>query len=134
MSKITKQRQTGCPVAFGLDTFGDRWTLLVIREMMLNGKETYGDFLEADEGISTNILADRLKHLEAEGILEKTRDLENRRSFRYALTDKGRDLAPIILEIISWSGKYDHRPVARKAIVEKIKADRTSIEAQMRAR
>ncbi len=126
-------RQSGCPVAFGLDTFGDRWSLLVIREMMLNGKTTYGDFLAADEGISTNILADRLKHLEAEGIIEKSRDPENHRSFTYALTEKGRDLAPILLEIICWSGKHDKRPFARKTVFEKIELDREGFEARIRS-
>jgi len=133
MRNPDKKRQSGCPLAFGLDTFGDRWSLLVIREMMLKGRKTYGDFLEADEGIATNILADRLKHLEAEGIIQKSRDPENRRSFTYSLTGKGRDLAPVILEIISWSGKYDQRPVALRDIVERIKKDRKGFEAEIRS-
>lgn len=133
MRNSDKQRQSGCPIAFGLDTFGDRWTLLVIREMMLRGKKTYSDFLEADEGISTNILADRLKHLETEGIIEKTRDPENGRSFTYSLTEKGYDLAPIVLEIVNWAGKHDQRPVARKTILRKIENDRAGFEAKIRA-
>ena len=133
MRNSDKQRQSGCPIAFGLDTFGDRWTLLVIREMMLRGKKTYSDFLEADEGISTNILADRLKHLETEGIIEKARDPENGRSFTYSLTEKGYDLAPIVLEIVNWAGKHDQRPVARKTILRKIENDRAGFEAKIRA-
>lgn len=133
MSNPDKKRQTGCPVAFGLDTFGDRWTLLVIREMMLRGKQTYGEFLAIDENISTNILADRLKHLEAEGIIDRTQDPGNRRSFTYTLTPKGRDLAPVLLEIIRWSGKYDNRPFALKTIPNKIKRDRKGLEAKLRA-
>ena len=80
MRHESKKRQTGCPVAFGLDTFGDRWSLLIIREIMLTDKKTYSEFMEADEGIASNILIDRLKHLEAEGILEKSRDPDNRRT------------------------------------------------------
>lgn len=133
MRNEDKKRQSGCPVAFGLDTFGDRWSLLIIREMMLKGKKTYSDFLEADEGISTNILADRLKHLETEGIIEKSRDPENRRSFIYALTEKGFDLAPIILEIVCWSGKHDRRPFALKDVLKKIRKDRKGFEANIRA-
>lgn len=133
MRNETKKRQTGCPVAFGLDTFGDRWSLLVIREIMLRGKSTYSEFMEADEGIASNILIDRLKHLEAEGILEKARDPQNRRSFVYTLTEKGRDLAPILLEIILWSGKHDHRPVASRDVLEKIEADRVGYEASLRS-
>ena len=88
--KQSKRRETGCPVAFSLDVFGDRWTLLIIREMMIAGKNTYSDFLEAEEAIATNILIDRLKLLEAEGIVKKERDPENRRSFLYHLTREGR--------------------------------------------
>ena len=133
MSKEVTKRETGCPIAFGLDTFGDRWSLLVIREIMLRGKRTYSEFLEADEGIATNILIARLKHLEAEGILLKSRDPENRRAFIYALTQKGRDLAPILIEIIIWSGLHDDRPHALRNVLEKIKADRESFEAALKA-
>lgn len=133
MKNIDKKRQTGCPIVFGLDTFGDKWTLLIIREMMLHGKKTYSDFQAADEGISTNILADRLKHLETEGVITKTRDPENGRSFNYSLTEKGLDLAPIVLEIIKWSGRHDHRPFARTGVLNKIKKDRAGFEAKLRA-
>ncbi|MFT7633957.1 MAG: DNA-binding HxlR family transcriptional regulator [Mariniblastus sp.] len=133
MRHENKKRQTGCPITFGLDTFGDRWSLLIIREVMLGGKKTYSEFIEADEGIATNILIDRLKHLETEGILEKSRDPNNRRSFIYALTKKGRDLAPIILEIIIWSGAHDDRPVAMRGTLEKINKNRKGFEASLRA-
>ncbi|MBD1548666.1 winged helix-turn-helix transcriptional regulator [Roseibium aggregatum] len=132
MQEKNRKRASGCPIAFGLDIFGDRWTLLVIREIMLRGKRTYSEILEADEGIATNILIDRLKHLESEGILEKRRDPENRRSFIYNLTKKGRDLAPILIEIIIWSGAHDHRPNARHDVLEKIRKDRAGFEADLR--
>ena len=133
MKAETRKRTSGCPVAYGLDTFGDRWSLLIIREIMLRGKRTYSEFLQAEEGIATNILIDRLKHLEAEGIVEKSRDPDNRRSFIYSLTQKGRDLAPIILEIVIWSGAYDDRPNAMRDVLEKVQRDRTAFEAQLRA-
>lgn len=126
------RRRSGCPVAFGLDTFGDRWTLLIIREMMIHGQTSYSAFEKIDEGISTNILADRLKHLEAEGVIEKTRDPKSGRRFIYALTPKGRDLAPVLIEIIRWSGKHDTRPVALKDAVNRIKRDRKGFEADIR--
>jgi len=133
MRNENKKRQTGCPLAFGLDTFGDRWSLLVIREIMLRGKKTYSEFMEADEGIASNILIDRLKHLEAEGIIVKSRDPENRRSFTYALSKKGRDLAPIILEIVIWSGAHDKRPFARRDVLKKIQKDRDGFETGLRS-
>jgi len=134
MRNEDKKRQSGCPVAYGLDTFGDRWSFVIIREIMLRGKKTYNEFLEMDEGISTNILADRLKHLEIEGIVTKTRDPDNYRSYIYALTEKGFDLAPIVLEIISWSGKYDGRPFALRTVVNKINTDRKGFEEKIRLR
>ncbi len=131
MSNENKKRVTGCPIAFGLDTFGDRWSLLIIREIMLRGKRTYSEFLEADEGIATNILVARLKHLEAEGIVGKSRDPDNRRAFIYKLTQKGRDLAPILIEIIIWSGLHDDRSFALRNALEKIKDDREGFEAAL---
>ncbi len=133
MKSESRKRTSGCPIAYGLDIFGDRWSLLIIREIMLRGKRTYSEFLQAEEGIATNILIDRLKHLEAEGIVEKSRDPDNRRSFIYSLTRKGRDLAPVILEIVIWSGAHDDRPNARHEVLDKIRRDREGFEAQLRA-
>ena len=130
----TKKRDTGCPVAFGLDTFGDRWSLLIIRDLIFKGSETYGEFLEADERIATNILADRLKYLEIEGIIRKSRDPDNRRRFIYSLTEKGCDLIPVILEIVRWSGKYDPNTFALKKNLDRIETDRDGFVAEIRAR
>jgi len=131
MRKNTQKRQSGCPLTFGLETFGDRWSLLIIREILLRGHNTYSEFLAAEEKIATNILIDRLKHLEAENIIEKNRDPNNRRSFIYTLSQKGRDLTPILLEIIIWSGAYDKRDFALHDVLEKIKADRKGFEASL---
>ena len=125
-------RQSGCPVAFSLDMFGDRWSLLVIREIMLRGKTTYSDFQNIEEAIATNVLADRLKHLETEGIIAKHRDPDNRRSYIYSLTEKGRDLASIMIEIILWGGRHDQRPQAMRDVVNKIQKDRTGFEKSIR--
>ena len=132
MAKISQKRGTGCPVAYGLDSFGDRWSLLIIRDLMLHGKKTYSAFLASDENIATNILISRLKHLEAEGIVRKTKDPENRRSYTYALTDKGRDLAPVLLEIIRWSGRHDTRPEAKKDTSDAAMNDPQEFEKKLR--
>lgn len=129
-----KRRNTGCPIAFALDTFGDRWSLLIIRDLLLKGSETYGEFLEGDEGFATNILADRLKDLEAEGIIRKSRDPQNKRRNIYRLTEKGTDLAPTILEIIRWSERYDSNTFVKKRMIERITNERDALLAELRAR
>ncbi|HHI70271.1 MAG TPA: transcriptional regulator, partial [Rhodobacteraceae bacterium] len=79
MPKSRKPRNTGCPFAYSLDVFGDRWSLIIIRDMLFQGFQTYGEFQSSQEGIATNILADRLAHLEANGLISKTRDPKNGR-------------------------------------------------------
>jgi len=132
MKPKTKKRTSGCPISFGLDVFGDKWTLLIIRDIMLGGKRTYSEFLQAEEGIATNILICRLKQLENDAIVEKSRDPNNRRSFVYCLTQKGRDLAPVILEIIRWSGTHDDRPNAQREAFDEILRDPSGFEAALR--
>lgn len=134
MPKPEKMRDTGCPVSFALDTFGDRWSLLVVRDIVLKGHKTFGQFLASNKGFATNVLADRLKQLEAAGILRKSRDPENRRKVNYALTEKGRDLLPVILEMIRWSAKYDPNTLARKHIVEGTQRDRDKLVADLLAK
>ena len=129
-----KKRRTGCPFAFALDTFGDRWSLLVVRDLMFRGRKTYGDFLEGDEGVATNILADRLKYLGAAGIIQKSRDPDNRRKYIYSLTGKGVDLVPLMLEILRWSGKYDPQTIVPKKAMKRVAGDRDGFAAEIRAR
>jgi DNA-binding HxlR family transcriptional regulator len=131
MKTDTKKHTTGCPVAFGLDIFGDRWTLLIIRDMLLHGKRTYSDFLASDEKIATNILASRMKHLEDEGVVTRARDPNNRRSFIYTLTDKGLRLTPVLLEIVRWSGDYLRLNEYRQGLLQRIESDRDQLIAEI---
>jgi len=98
--------RSGCPLNFGLEIFGDKWTLLIIRDLMFFGKRYYNEFLSSAEGISTNILADRLALLEKESLIIKSRDEAHKQKVIYSLTEKGIDLLPIILEIGLWSDKH----------------------------
>ena len=99
---------------------------------MFHGKRTYGEFLESDEGIATNVLADRLKHLEAEGIVEKTRDPENRRRVLYSLTDKGFDLTPLLVEMVLWSAKYDADTAIPETMFDRMENDRAAFIREVR--
>jgi len=128
-----KKRRSLCPVSFALDQIGDKWSLLVVRDLLLLGKKTYGEFLESGEGIATNVLANRLKCLETGGIIEKTRDPENKRRFLYSLTGKGFDLTPILLEMIRWSAHYDAGIGVPEEFLDMIENDREALIKKVRA-
>lgn len=102
-----QKRKSDCPINFALEIFGDRWTLLIIRDLMFKGKNYYSEFLQSEEKIATNILADRLAMLEQEGIVIKKVDPAHGSKFIYNLSEKGIDLLPVLSEIVVWSAKYD---------------------------
>lgn len=117
---------------FALEVFGDAWTLLVIRDLMFKGRTSYTDFLRAEEGIATNVLADRLVRLEEDGVIEKVAGSGRGTASAYRLTPKGIDLLPIMLEIIGWSAKYDPKTAADRRFVRRLARDRAGLEAEIR--
>ncbi len=118
-----EKTRSDCPISCSLDVFGDRWSLLIIRDVMLRGKLSYSEFLESEEKIATNILANRLSVLEAEQILSKRVSPTNRSKFIYSLTRKGIDLLPIIIEIMDWGARYN-ATCPRKELGKRIKTDK----------
>lgn len=125
-------RRSDCPISIALELLGDTWSLLVVRDLMFKGGKTYNDFLNAGEGIATNILADRLQRLENGGIIEKNRDPNDARKFIYRLTDKGLGLAPMLLELILWSASFE-QTATPAAFVRHIKRDRAGLLAEINA-
>jgi DNA-binding HxlR family transcriptional regulator len=103
--KEFKQRST-CPVSTSLDVLGDKWTLLILRYMVFAGKSTYGQFLQSEEKMATNILADRLAVLESQGILTKAVAADKKLKFTYRMTGKGGDTVPFIVELVLWGAKH----------------------------
>src|SRR5262247_1898293 len=101
--KPVPRRRSGCPLNASVEMLGDRWSLLVIRDMMVRGYRTYREFLKSDEKIATNILADRLEKLEAHGIITARPDPSDARKLIYRLTEKGIDLAPVLAEMVLWA-------------------------------
>jgi DNA-binding HxlR family transcriptional regulator len=104
--KLIKPR-SGCPLSYTLDFFGDKWSLLILRDMALSDKSTYGEFLSSDEQIATNILADRLSMLETYGFVTKQVAVDKKSKFIYRLTEKGISLVPVILEIGLWGSTFN---------------------------
>ncbi len=122
---ITKRSK--CPISYTLDIVGDKWSLLVIRDLLLKDKCFYGDFLSSPEGMATNILADRLKKLKYADIIDSKPGQEKKSKIEYMLTQKGMNLLPVILEIIAWGAKYDDDTASSPEFVHRIKTDRTAL-------
>ena len=106
-----------CPTNFALEHFGDKWSLLIIRDMMFKGKRHYNEFLEADEKVSTSVLGNRLQRLLELELISKGKDPVKKSRIRYSLTQKGIDLLPLMVEMILWSGIYDKDTEAGEAFL-----------------
>lgn len=126
------KRRSGCPLNASVEILGDRWSLLIIRDMMLRGSRTYKEFLESYEGIATNILADRLRKLEAHGIITAERDPSDGRKLIYLLTAKGIGLAPVLTEMVLWAAA--HEDTGNQALVRQMQKDKEQFLAAVRQR
>ena len=126
------KRRSGCPLNASVEILGDRWSLLIIRDMMLRGSRTYKEFLESYEGIATNILADRLGKLEAHGIITAERDPSDGRKLIYLLTAKGIGLAPVLTEMVLWAAA--HEDTGNQALVRQMQKDKEQFLAAVRQR
>jgi DNA-binding HxlR family transcriptional regulator len=132
MSKKRSARRSGCPLNASVEMLGDRWSLLIIRDMMLRGFKTYKEFLECYEGIATNILADRLRKLIAYGIITTERDPSDGRKTIYLLTPKGIDLAPVLTEMVLWAAA--HEDTGNQALIKLMRKDKAQFLAGVRER
>ena len=122
-SRSAADCRSDCPIATALDILGDRWTLLIVRDMLMKNRREYGAFLNSEEKIATNVLADRLRKLEANGVVRKVPHATDSRKSEYYLTDKGFDLAPVLMDLVIWSAKHEVTS-ASPAVVRKMKEDR----------
>lgn len=127
------KRRSGCPVNVSLETFGDRWSLLIIRDLMVRGLRTFKEFQRSGEGISTNILSDRLQKLEEAGIIVAEAEQTDRRRVNYRLTKKGIDLAPVLLELLIWGARHEHT-AAPCALIAKMEKHRGEVVAEAQRR
>jgi len=125
--------RSGCPVSISLEMFGDRWSLLIIRDLMVRGFRTFKEFQESGEGIATNILAGRLQKLEATGIITAEAGETDGRRVNYRLTEKGIDLAPVLLELLIWGARHEETG-APCALIVKMEKNREEVLAEVRRR
>ncbi|HXU13913.1 MAG TPA: helix-turn-helix domain-containing protein [Terriglobales bacterium] len=131
--KGSLRARSGCPVSVSLEIFGDRWSLLIIRDMMVRGYGTFKEFQNSGEGIATNILSDRLDRLERAGIISAEADQEDARRVNYRLTEKGIDLAPVMLELLIWGARHQ-KTGAPCEVVEHLSRNRAQVLAETRRR
>ena len=112
------KQYTGCPFSFSTASFGDKWTILILREILVMHKCYYDEFLQIAEGISTNILADRLKEMEKKQLITRRKDPENLRRWIYEPTEKSLDLIPVLFEFAIWAAKYDPKTEVKPRHIE----------------
>jgi DNA-binding HxlR family transcriptional regulator len=130
-TKLPSGRRSDCPISVVLETVGDSWSLLVVRDLMFKGRSRFSEFLDGGEKIATNILADRLQRLEGAGIIMKRRDPDDARRSIYRLTEKGLDLAPVLVEMILWAAKYE-KTAAPAAVIRQMTRNRHEFIAGVR--
>lgn len=130
--KPPPQRRSGCPLNASVEMLGDRWSLLIVRDMMLLGFRTYNEFLTSHEGIATNILADRLRKLQFHGIITTARDPVDNRKRIYRLTKKGIDLAPVLAEMVLWAAA--HEETGNQPLVQLMRKNKAKVIAAARER
>lgn len=127
------RRRSGCPLSISLEMLGDRWSLLIVRDLMVRGCRTFKDFLHSGEGIATNILSDRLKRLACAGIVVAEEEASDGRRINYRLTEKGIDLAPVLLEMLLWAARHEKTGAPCEKIAS-IGQNRDAIIAEVRRR
>ena len=127
------ERRSECPLNASVEMLGDRWSLLIIRDMMLRGARTYKEFLQCYEGIATNILADRLRKLIAYRIITTEPDPSDGRKLTYRLTAKGIDLAPVLLDLLIWGARHEQTG-APCALIGRMEKNREEVLAEARRR
>ena len=131
--KPKSRRRSGCPVSISLELLGDRWSLLIVRDLMVRGFRTFKEFQESGEGIATNILTDRLRKLESSQIITAEQEVADGRKVNYRLTEKGIELAPTLLDLLVWASRHEKTGASCEAI-EAMAKNRDAILAEVRRR
>ena len=133
LRRAKRKRRSDCPVSISLEIVGDRWSLLIVRDLMIRGFRTFKEFQHSGEGIATNILTDRLRKLESGDIITARTDPADRRRVSYRLTEKGIDLAPVLLELLVWGARHQNSD-APCGLIETMAGNREHLLLEVRRR
>jgi DNA-binding HxlR family transcriptional regulator len=131
-NKSVPSWRSDCPLNVCLEIFGDRWSLLIVRDLLFKKHYEFKDYLAAKEGIATNVLSDRLRRLEQHGIITRSAHPNDARKVDYRLSKKGLDLAPLLVEMVLWATKHE-KAVARTSLTKRLSDDREGFLADLRA-
>lgn len=134
MVRSRQPKRSNCPISFALEIFGDRWTLLVLRDLLLRSRNRYRELLSCEEGIATNVLADRLKRLERRGLIHKLRDPEDARQYVYKPTLLAVHLVPMLLEMAVWGARTSKHASAGTDLIRRFETDREQLIADFQER
>jgi DNA-binding HxlR family transcriptional regulator len=130
---VPRKRRSGCPVSVSLELLGDRWSLLIVRDLMVRGYRTFKEFHDAGEGIASNILTNRLRRLEEVGIIAAETVEGDARRIHYRLTERGIDLAPVLLDLLVWAARNENTS-APAELVDRMENHRDTFLAEVRRR
>jgi DNA-binding HxlR family transcriptional regulator len=133
MTRKLPVRRSNCPIACALEIIGDKWTLVVLRDLMMGRKCYFKDLLASEEGIATNILTSRLKRLEVAGLVTQRADPRQSRRRIYEPTEKALDLLPVLIELVHWNMKHDPKSVVPARFARRLAEDREGFIAELRA-
>lgn len=128
-----QETRSDCPISFALEVFGDRWTLLVLRDLLLRSRSRYRELLASEEGIATNVLADRLRRLEQRELIRKERDALDARQYVYKPTKRALSLVPMLVEMIVWGMENGVSARADRGFVRRFEKDRGRLIADLQA-
>jgi DNA-binding HxlR family transcriptional regulator len=127
MPKPLKKQRSACPITNSLDILGDRWSLVLVRDLMFRGKREYGELLNSEEGISSSVLADRLEQLQNTGMIRKTGHPDDLKKYRYHLTEKGIELLPLMINLALWGIRHVSGTFAPPEILNAMQNDREGL-------
>lgn len=133
MDPSSQPRRSDCPISFALEIFGDRWTLIVLRDLMLRSRRRYKELLESEEGIATNVLAERLKRLEHRKLITKQRDPADARQFIYLPTELAISLVPMLVEMTAWGIRTSNYDVGSQ-FLERFETERDELISELQAK
>jgi DNA-binding HxlR family transcriptional regulator len=131
MVKPPRRPRSRCPINFGLEIFGDRWSLLILRDLLIVGKRSFKELQDSEEGIASNILSERLDRLEKAGIISRQPVQEDARAIHYFPTEAGRKLLPVLVEMSYWGAIHDPITTAPRAFVDAYETNRDMLLKMM---